>query len=375
MSEGRAPLREVAALFSRLGLSGFGGPLAHFALMEAEVVERRRWLSKERFLEGLAFCQLLPGPASTQLGIYIGYALGGFRGACLTGLAFILPGFVIILTLTWLYSTIGATPHARSVFLAMNPAIIAVVISSCVRLGRSCVTSWTLGVVGALGFVLTLLRTDVVVTLLLAGGLWLAWQRISVRFAGAPAVLLLTPPVLAAGSPSTFASLAWLFFKAGALVYGGGYVIIPLVQREAVERHGWMSARTFLDGMALAQLTPGPIVNISAFVGYQVAGLLGAGVGAFSVFFPAFLVILAAVPLMDRFRSSPQVRTFLQGINAAVVGAILGAMVPLSRAALGSPSALGFALLTFLVLWRTKISPAWLILTAGALGLLLSAVP
>ncbi|MBI3988467.1 MAG: chromate efflux transporter [candidate division NC10 bacterium] len=359
---------ETVGLFLKLGCVGFGGPLAHLALMEQEVVEKRRWLSKERFLEGWALCQMLPGPASTQLGVYIGYVKGGFSGAILTGLAFLLPGFLLMVGLSAVYARYGNIPKVQGAFYGISPTVIAIVAFASYRLGVSALTTFPLFGLGAAATLLTFLfKADTVLVLLLAGLFGVLCDRPPLRGAGLGLLIAspLLPPV------STFGSLAWIFLKAGAFVYGGGYVVIPFIQGEVVERLGWMTVRTFVDGLAIAQVVPGPIVNISAFVGYQVAVVPGAVIAAASVFTPAFAFILAAVPLMERLRRSIAVQAFFKGVNAAAVGAIVGATLPLAKNALVDLPTLGIATLSFLALWRFKVPAVYLVLASGLLGLLL----
>jgi len=365
----RSSLGELVGLFLKLGFSGFGGPLVHIALMETEAVERRRWLSRQEFLDGLALCQMLPGPASTQLGVYLSYLRGGLAGALLGGGAFVLPGFLIMLGFSILYGYTGSVPRVQGIFAGIGPAVIAVIALSAWKLGRGAVDSWPLGGLAALGFVLTaFLRWDTALVLLLCGGLWAAVKRSAERFRLMASLL----PAVALAAPEIYARLSWLFFKMGFFVYGGGYVIIPVVRREAVERYGWLSDRVFLDGLALGQLVPGPIVNLSAFVGYQAVGGVGAVVAAAAVFIPAFAVILAAIPAMNRLKGSPVMRAFLQGVNAAVVGAIVAATLPLARAAIVGLLSGAVALAALLLLWRFKVDTLWLVLGAGAVGLLLA---
>ncbi|HET7874199.1 MAG TPA: chromate efflux transporter [Methylomirabilota bacterium] len=365
-------LGPLIRLFLRLGLSGFGGPLVHIAMMETEVVERRGWLTKQQFLDGLALCQMLPGPASTQLGVLICYFRGGLTGALLGGAAFVLPGFTVMLALTLLYARFGAMPALHGIFLGIGPAVIAVILFSAWRLGRTACAGLGLGALALLGFLLTTLtRLDTVLVLILCGLLWAGRRRLAPSAATARAWAL---PLLAPVVPEVYARLAWLWVKMGALVYGGGYVIIPVVRGEAVERYGWLSDRVFLDGLALAQVTPGPIVNLSVFVGYQAGGVLGSVVAAAGVFAPAFAVVLLAAPAMERLRRLAGVRDFLAGINAGVVGAIVAATVPLARGAILSPFTGTVALASLIVLWRWKPDTVWLVLGAGALGWVWSAI-
>ena len=362
---------ELLKLFVKLGFSGFGGPLAHFAMMEAEAVEGRKWLTKERFLEGWAVCQILPGPASTQLGVYIGYVKGGFFGASVSGLAFVLPGFLIILTLSALYARYGTIPQVQGIFYGIGPAVLAIIAFSCYRLGTSAITTLPLLGLGIAAFLLTFFfHMDPVLILVGAGLIGILLSRLPLR-GGVALFTALALPAPTGSWTSTLGTLSWIFLKAGAFVYGGGYVIIPFVQQEVVERLGWMTVKVFLDGLALGQLTPGPIVNISAFVGYQVAGVPGAAVGAASVFLPAFAAILLAVKIMDRLREAPSIKAFLKGVNAAVVGAILGASIPLAQGALVDLPTLAIAIFSFVILWRFKVDTVYLVLASGLIGLLL----
>jgi chromate transporter len=364
-----APLRALIRLFLRLGFSGFGGPLVHIALMETEVVERRKWLSKEQFLDGLALCQMLPGPASTQLGVLICYFQRGLLGGLVGGAAFVLPGFCVMLVLTLLYARFGAIPALQGIFLGIAPAVIAVIGFSAWRLGRTACSNIGLGLVAIAGFFLTTLgEVDTVLVLILCGAVWVGYRVFSAHLATTQVLAL---PVLAAlAGPEVYARLAWLWVKMGALVYGGGYVIIPVVRGEAVDRWHWLTDRAFLDGLALGQITPGPIVNLSVFVGYQAGGILGSVIAAVGVFTPAFAIVLAAAPLIERLKRWTRFRLFLQGVNAAVVGAIVAATIPLARGAITSPFTAVVGGASLLALWRLKLDTVWLVLAAGAAGLL-----
>ena len=353
-------LAELARVFLTLGFSGFGGPLVHLAMMEEQVVTRRAWLPKERFLEGWAVCQMLPGPASTQLGIYIGYVRAGFVGAIVTAICFILPGFLIILTYSILYTRYGTIPAVQGIFYGIKPAVIAIIAFSVYRLGESALADrylWTLGIAACL--LTAVWRVDIVLLLVLAGGV-----GIVVYASPSRGLRLFSVPFL-----DVFGPLSWIFLKAGAFVYGGGYVIIPFVQQEVVERLHWMRVEVFVDGISLSQITPGPIVNVSAFVGYQVAGVSGAALAAFSVFLPAFIFIMGAAAAMERVRQSTKVQAFLKGINAAVVGGILGATVPLAREAIVDLTTVVVAALVFGLQWRYTVPTPWLVLGAGVTGL------
>jgi len=363
----------LARIMLRLGSIGFGGPLVHVALMETEFVERRRWLGKQEFLDGLALCQMLPGPSSTQMSVLVGYLRGGARGGLLGGLAFVLPGFCVMLALTLVYERWGALPGLAPVFAGIAPAVVAVIAFSAWRLGLGAVKRFEHGLLCAAGFLLTgWLHWDTALTLALCGAAAAALGRIRARAGTVRAWAL---PALGLAAPEVYARLAWLWIKMGVLVYGGGYVIIPVVRGEAVRHFQWLSDRAFLDGLALGQLTPGPIVNLSVFVGYQAGGLAGSLLAAASVFAPSFALVLAAAPLMERLKRLAWMRDFLAGVNASVVGAIVAATIPLGLSAIVSPFTASLAAVSVALLWRFRLDTVWLILGAGAAGFLRSLYP
>ena len=295
------------------------------------------------------------------------HARGGLPRALLGGLAFILPGFCVMLLFTLLYERWGSL---GPVFTGIAPAVVAVILFSAWRLGRSAVTRLDLALLCAVGFILmATLHLDTALTLILCGATAAALRKLA---AGTSTARAWTVPALMTAAPEVYARLAWLWIKMGALDYGGGYVIIPVVCGEAVGHFGWMSDRVFLDGVALGQMTPGPIVNLSVFVGYEAGGLLGSLVAALSVFAPAFAVVLVAAPLMSRLKPLTWIRDFLAGVNAAVVGAIVAATIPLARGAVVSPFTALVALASVGILWRLKVETVWLVLGAGAVGWLWS---
>ncbi|MBI3911387.1 MAG: chromate efflux transporter [Armatimonadetes bacterium] len=367
-------LREITALFLKLGCIGFGGPQAHIAMMEDECVRRRRWLDHDAFLEGLGVCNMLPGPASTQLGIWIGYVRAGWPGAILAGLCFLLPAFLLLLAASWAYFTYRARWDLGAWFFGINAAVIALILHSCYRLSRSSVRRpWHWLLVG-FGLAATLAGAEIALTLALAGLVSILvehWAKQRVR----PAGLAVAPGGLVA-----LAQLAAFFLKVGAFIYGGGLVIIPFIQQEVVRGHGWLTAPEFADGVALGQVTPGPVVITAAFIGYRVAqthglsGPLGAMVATAAIFLPSFAFILAAAPFLKRVRRARMIQAFLAGVNPAVVGAILGATLPLAMGVLrgvGLPAIAGWlalVILALLALLRTRVSTPALVLVAAAIG-------
>ncbi|HYF28220.1 MAG TPA: chromate transporter [Baekduia sp.] len=311
----RIGLRTVLREWGRLGLIGFGGPPAHVALLRRLCVDERRWIDARAFEDANAACQLLPGPASTQLAIFCAHRVGGARGAVVGGLAFILPGLVALIALAAL--TLGDDPPTWVLGAAAGAgaAVVAVVVQAGVDLGRTGVRSLRAAVYLAVGFATTvLLGPWVVLALVGCGVVELVWRR------GTPPALL---------SVAALPALAWVAFQVGALSYGGGFVIVPLMQGEAVDGRGWMTEGEFLSAVALGQLTPGPVVQTVAAVGWAAAGLGGALLAAAIAFAPSFLVVLLGGARFERLRRAPGPRAFLDGAGPAAVGAILGAAVPL----------------------------------------------
>ena len=327
------PLRIVAREWGRLGVVGFGGPPTHIVLLRQLCVQRREWIPADEFEDAIAACNLLPGPSSTQLAIYCAGRVGGPAAAILGGLAFILPGLAAILVIA--VATLSASPPAwlRGVGAGAGAAVVPVVAAAGLSLGRASLAGRTReGRARALGYlsagVAAAVATGpwVVLVLLVAGLLELGLRRRSVAALHAWPVVL----AVAAGTASALPALAWTAFKVGALSYGGGFVIIPLMHGDAVDAHGWMTDAEFTGAVAFGQLTPGPVTQTVALVGYAAAGLGGALLAAAIAFAPSFLVVALGGDGFRRLRASTAARAFLDGAGPAAVGAILGAAVPLA---------------------------------------------
>jgi chromate transporter len=319
---------ELGKLFLRLGCIGFGGPLAAVGLIQREVVDQRRWLSAERFLEGFTLSQLLPGPTSTQVAIYVGYRLHRLRGALITGGAFILPAFVLLTVLTWAYFRFGAIPAVQGLFYGMTPAVLAMILLSGYSLTKTAAKDWPLQMIVAAGAVAVgFLAFNVLLLFALAGALTLLLYR-APRKPTASLHLWAMPPL------PLLAQLAWYFLKVGSLIFGGGLVIVPMLEQQVVNQFGWLTHREFLDGLALGQITPGPVVITATFIGYKVAGFAGAAVATVAIFLPSFVFVFLGATFLIQFEHSSSLQAAFKGINAAAVGAILGSCVPLSRGAL-----------------------------------------
>jgi chromate transporter len=360
-------LGAVARAWGRIGVVGFGGPPAHIALLRELVVERRKWMPAAQFEDGLAAVNLLPGPASTQLAIYTAWRTRGAAGAVIGGLAFILPGLILIVALAALF--LGSPPDwVRGAGAGAGAAVAAVAVQAGLLLLRpawarvAAPTRWRFAAYVLLGGAsAATLGPWLVAVLVACGAVEVLWRRMP---GGA---LSLVPLPLAAVTAGTMASLAWVAFKVGALSYGGGFVIIPLMQADAVERYGWMTDTEFLNAVALGQVTPGPVVHTVAVVGYAAAGIPGALLAAVVAFAPSFAFVLAGARRFDRFVANPDVRAFFDGAGPAAIGAILGSAIPLALA-LEEPwqwALLAGAAVALLVLQRGVVLT---LLLAGAIG-------
>jgi chromate transporter len=328
-------LGAIARAWGRIGIVGFGGPPAHIALLRELVVDRRRWIRPEQFEDGLAAVNLLPGPASTQLAIYTAWRVRGLVGALVGGMAFIVPGLVLIVALAALF--LGSPPDwIRGAGAGAGAAVAAVAVHAGLLLLRPAWARaapeirWRFVAYALLGAAsAATLGPWLVVVLLVCGVIEIGWRRL------VGGSLSLSPfPVLAlvAAGGGTFASLAWVAFKVGALSYGGGFVIIPLMQADAVERYGWMTDVEFLNAVALGQVTPGPVTHTVAVVGYAAAGVPGALLAAVVAFAPSFAFVLVGARRFDRFVANRDVRAFFDGAGPSAIGAILGSAIPLALA-------------------------------------------
>jgi chromate transporter len=328
-------LGAVARAWGRIGIVGFGGPPAHIALLRELVVERRRWMSAAQFEDGNAAVNLLPGPASTQLAIYTAWRTRGVAGALVGGLCFVVPGLVLIVALAALF--LGSPPEwIRGAGAGAGAAVAAVAVHAGLMLLRPAwervapEVRWRFVAYALLGgAAAATLGPWLVAVLLACGVVEVGWRRVAgsgLSIAPFPAL------VVAAATGGTFASLAWVAFKVGALSYGGGFVIIPLMQADAVERHGWMTDTEFLNAVALGQVTPGPVTHTVAVVGYAAAGVPGAVLAAVMAFAPSFAFVLFGARRFDRFVANADVRRFFDGAGPAAIGAILGSAIPLALA-------------------------------------------
>lgn len=376
-------LRDLTLYFLRLGTLGFGGPIALAGYMQRDLVEQRRWISKQDYVEGLALAQLAPGPLAAQLSIYLGWVRGGVLGATLVGLAFVLPSFLMVLALSALYVAFGGLPWMRSAFYGVGAAVIAIIARSVVKLVKLTLAKdrvlWA--IFGANAFVTAWTESEVIWVFLLSGLLAMMLQA-PPRPAAAASLLGVGPlplwaitGVMAPASAATLVTLAWYFTEAGAFVFGSGLAIVPFLQGGVVTRFHWLTDRQFLDAVAVAMITPGPVVITVGFIGYLVAGPAGASVAALATFVPCYLFTIVPAPYFRRFAKNPSLKAFVDGVTAAATGAIAGAAFVLGRRALVDVATVLIALLALAVLTKfKKVQEPFLIAAAAAAGLVLHGV-
>ena len=364
---------ELVAYFLRLGLLGFGGPVALVGQMERELVADKKWLTKDEMREAIAICQSLPGPLAIQVGIYISYVRAGFWGAWAGGWSFILPNFVIVAALGALYVHLGDLKPVTAIFYGVSPAVIALILHSCWRLAKLGMDDWLQWAIAAVCFLVTVaLQAEVAILFLGAGAIGMLWYGSLIRSSALPAIAV---PVFAqqlapVASASTLGKLTLFFLKAGALTFGSGLVIVPFLEQGLVREYNWLDERQFLIAVAIGMISPGPVVITATFVGYLVAGFWGSLVSTVGIFFPSFLFILIAAPLLQRHRGNANVQGFVKGAYGAAIGTILGACVLLGKIAIGDVLTAAIGLVALAVLFRWKVSNPLLIAVAGVIGLI-----
>ena len=378
LPDGNMPTwREVFLYFLMLGFINIGGPVAQITMMFNHMVERRRWLSKERFVRIMAFCHMLPGPEALQLAIYVGYLKRGVLAGIAAGVTFILPGAVVMVILSWLYLEYGSLPQVNDALYVLKPAVLGIIAAGIIKLGTATIKSALLGIllVGAF-VVMRFAGVNFLLILLLAGAL-------NLLFAVRPRNLQSTASSLGviASSFSVFGffdgkllQLAWLLLKTGLFSFGGAYASLVFLQEGAVENHHWLTSGQLLDAVAISVATPGPFMLFSTFVGYIVAGIPGAIVATVCVFLPSFVFVLLGARYVEQVRNNRPVQAFLSGVSAAVVGVILVVSIDLAREAIvGIPSAV-IAAIVFVLIVGFKVDVAKLAVGAILCGILYAGI-
>jgi chromate transporter len=382
----RIPVRDLVRYYLRLGLLGFGGPVALVGQMERELVGEKKWLTKEEMREGIAVCQSLPGPLAIQVGIWISYIRGGFWGAWAGGWAFILPNFIIVVALAALYVRFEGLPAVAAIFYGVSPAVIALILHSCYRLTKLGMKDWLEWALAAAAFIITVaVQAEVALVFIGCGIVGLLYYGSLFRGRKSPSTtaFMAGGPLLAAGVQGSLGTmlgkLLIFFLKAGSLTFGSGLVIVPFLEKGLVQQTGWLSEREFLVAVAMGMISPGPVVITATFVGFLVTARLGGSLlhgfwgslaSTVGIFLPSFLLILIVAPILLRYRQNPNVQGFIKGAYAAAIGTILGACVLLGKIAIGDWLTTLVALASLIVLFRWKVSNPLLVAAAAIIGLI-----
>jgi len=369
----RSRVSEVVALYLKLGLTAFGGPAAHIAMMHDEVVKRLKWLDEQRFLDLLGAANMIPGPTSTEMAIYIGFLRAGWIGLILGGVCFILPAMLIVIALAWAYVRYGATPAAGWLFYGIKPIIIAIIFQALWSLGRKAVKNAFAGIVGLIVFVLYLLNVNVFLLLVAGGlavmvgeGLWRTKRNIGNGIFLPLAALSLPAAALV---PFSLSLMFLTFLKIGAVLYGSGYVLLAFLRADFVVKLGWLTDQQLVDAIAIGQFTPGPVFTTATFIGYLLGGVPGALVATLGIFLPSFIFVAVSGPLIPRLRNWVWTGSLLDGVNVASLGLMAAVTWQLGRASIVDAFTLLLALVAEVLLFRFRINSVWLIVGGAVAGL------
>jgi chromate transporter len=379
-------LGEVAKLFLKLGIIGFGGPVAHIAMIEDEVVKRRQWLTREHFLDLLGATNLIPGPNSTEMAIHIGYIYAGWLGLIVAGVCFILPAVVITGIFAWIYVNYGTLPQVAPLLYGIKPAVLAIILNAIWDLAKKAVKTRKLLVIAVIVGVATFFwKVNEIVALLIGGFLGMLWLHGGNKnnSPGNQTNLLIATLSIGATWQVTSVSavsvplwqLGWFFLKVGSVLFGGGYLLVAFLQGGLVEEYGWLTQQQLLDAIAIGQFTPGPVLSTATFIGYVLAGMPGAIVATLGIFLPSFLFVAALNPLIPRLRASAWTRAFLDSVNVSAVALMILTTLQLAIATLTirkAPyldfTASAIALISAILVLRYRINAAWLVLGGGLIG-------
>ncbi|WP_296314706.1 chromate efflux transporter [Winogradskyella sp. UBA3174] len=366
-------LKEVAQVFFKLGCFAFGGPAAHIAMMEDEIIEKRKWMTRDYFLDLIGATNLIPGPNSTEMTMHCGYERAGKAGLFVAGIAFIIPATLITALLAYLYVKYGELPEVEPFIYGIKPAVLAIIASAILKLGKKAIKSTELIIIGVLVLAVSILGVNEVVALLSAGVLgmlyfYLKSKTISNLNSISPFFLLL-------GLNTTIAKISTLklfliFLKVGAILYGSGYVLFAYLDAELVTR-GLLTRAELIDAIAIGQFTPGPVLSTSTFIGYQLSGFTGALVATTGIFLPSFLFVLILSPFIPRMRKSILLRYFLDSVNVAAVAVMLAVLVVMAKETLIEWQSILIAVLAVFITFKTKISTIWTIIIGAVLGYVL----
>ncbi len=368
-------LVELVGLFLKLGITAFGGPAAHIAMMEDEVVRRHKWLSREDFLDLLGATNLIPGPNSTEMAIHIGHRRAGWRGLIVAGIFFIVPAMLLVGILSWAYVRFGRLPEAEGILYGVKPVVLAIVLQALWRLGRSAFKTKLLIILGVATAVFGFLGVNVLLILFAAGIIMVFSHPLS---SGKPHKLAGFIPVFPAAAATTTAAVPFglwpmflFFLKIGSVLFGSGYVLLVFLRSDLVDRLDWLTESQLLDAIAIGQITPGPVFTTATFIGYILSGVPGAILATIGIFLPAFIFVAISGPLIPRLRRSPSAGAFLDGVNAASLALMAVVTVQLSRTAFVDYATIVIGIAAAFLLLRYKLNSTWLVLGSAAAGMLI----
>ena len=384
-------LGELAKLFLKLGIIGFGGPVAHIAMIEDEVVKRRQWLTREHFLDLLGATNLIPGPNSTEMAIHVGYVYAGWLGLIVAGVSFILPAVLITGGFAWFYVNYGTLPQVAPILYGIKPVVLAIVINALWGLAKKAVKTRQLLIITLVVVVLSgLLKLNEVVSLLIGGLLGMIWLRtgdegnppaqqtnfvIASLTTGATLKATAASATVATAANVPLWQLGWFFLKIGSVLFGGGFVLIAFIQGELVGEYGWLTQQQLLDAIAIGQFTPGPVLSTATFIGYVLAGVPGAIVSTLGIFLPSFVFTAALNPLVPKLRASKWTSAFLDSINVSAVALMVVVTFQVGVATLSLAKlpfvdffGLAIAIISAVLAIRFRINAAWLVLGGAIIG-------
>ncbi len=366
-------LKEVAVVFFRLGCFAFGGPAAHIAMMEEEVVTKRKWMTRSYFLDLIGTTNLIPGPNSTEMTMHCGYERAGKKGLFVAGLAFIFPAIIITAILAYFYVKYGDLPKVKPFVIGIKPAVLAIIASAVIKLGKKAVKTIELTVIGVLVLVASLLGVNEVFALLTAGVVGMLYFYLKERNVNSLNTIMpffLVSGISASILKITAINVFWTFLKVGAILYGSGYVLFAYLDAELVTK-GWLTRVELLDAIAVGQFTPGPVLSTSTFIGYQLSGLSGALAATTGIFLPSFLFVLILNPYISRMQQSKVLRYFLDAVNVAAVAIMLAVLIIMTKETLVDWKTIVIALTALFLVFKTKVSTIWVIIIGAALGYIL----
>ena len=378
--DNRHRLREVAILFLKLGITAFGGPAAHIAMMRDEVVKRRKWVDDQHFLDLLGATNLIPGPNSTEMTIHLGLIRAGWKGLIAGGACFILPAMLMVMAIAWTYVQFGTTPEASWLLYGIKPVVIAIIVQALWGLGQRAVKGLLTALIGLTVLILYFLGVNEIL-LLFAGGFVavIAKNLPGIRNSNlsgiiAPVAGLSLPAAITAVTPFKVSHLFLVFLKIGSVLYGSGYVLLAFLRADFVTRLGWLTDQQLIDAIAVGQVTPGPVFTTATFIGYILGGIPGALLATIGIFIPSFIFVAISNPLIPRIRHSPRISAFLDGVNIASLGLMAAVTIQLGRASFIDPMTIGIAVITAILLIYFKVNSTWLVAGGAAAGLLINLI-